>query len=161
MRSRPSPSRSTEPCHRWVALALLAAAGTAGAQTLSNTSPLSFGAFTAGSGGTIVLSTAGARSKSGGVLLVSQGGAAAAAQFSVTGTASAVYTITLPVDGTVLLSDGSNSMALNGFASSPAGTGILSGGGTAVLSIGATLTVGNAQAPGSYTGSFNVTVNYQ
>ena len=43
----------------------------------------------------------------------------------------------------------------------PATSGMLSGGGTLTVSVGATLTVGNAQTPGSYSGSFNVTVNYQ
>jgi hypothetical protein len=33
--------------------------------------------------------------------------------------------------------------------------------GTQSLSVGAKLTVGAAQAPGSYTGSFTVTVHYE
>lgn len=132
------------------------------AQTLNNGAALSFGAFTAGSGGTILVSSGGARSKTGGVLLVSQGGSAAAAQFTITGTANAVFTISLPVDGTVLLSDGSsNTMALNGFVSSPSAVGTLSGGGSQLINVGATLTVGNQQVPGAYSGSFSVTVNYQ
>jgi hypothetical protein len=52
-------------------------------------------------------------------------------------------------------------MALNGFTSSPAATGMLPGGGTLAISVGATMTVGNQQAPGSYSGTFNVTINYQ
>jgi hypothetical protein len=50
-------------------------------------------------------------------------------------------------------------MALNSFASSPP-TGTLSGGGSQLIQVGATLTVGSSQAPGNYSGSFNVTVNY-
>ncbi|MBI3349288.1 MAG: DUF4402 domain-containing protein [Burkholderiales bacterium] len=142
---------------------LLALAGAATqAQTLTNTAALSFGAFTAGAGGTITVNAAGARTKTGSVILVNQGGTAAAAQFTISGTPSAVFTISLPVDGTVFLSDGAaGSMALNGFVSSPASTGVLSGGGTQQISVGATLSVGSAQATGGYTGSFNVTVNYQ
>jgi hypothetical protein len=52
-------------------------------------------------------------------------------------------------------------MALNGFVSSPSPGGILSGGGNQLLSIGATLSVGSNQTPGSYSGSFNVTVTYE
>ncbi|HEY0953308.1 MAG TPA: DUF4402 domain-containing protein [Roseateles sp.] len=144
------------------ALVLLAAAGTAPAQTLTNTGALSFGSFTAGAGGSVTVSAGGARSKAGSVILVNQGTSAAAAQFTVSGTPSAMFDITLPADGTVFLSDGaSGSMALNNFISSPATSGMLSGGGTLTVSVGATLTVGNAQTPGSYSGSFNVTVNYQ
>jgi len=142
----------------------LATALVAPAQTLTNTSALSFGGFVAGSGGTVTVATGGGRMKTGGVILVNQGGVAAAAQFTVSGTPTATFTITLPADGTVFLSGStSGSMALNGFTSSPPNTasaGVLSGGGTATISVGATLTVGNAQTPGSYGGNFNVTVNY-
>lgn len=141
---------------------LLALVPSVQAQTLSNSAGLSFGAFTAGSGGTILVGSSGARSKTGSVLLVSQGAAAAAAQFTVSGTPNAVFTISLPADGTVLLSDGaSHTMALNGFISSPNAVGTLSGGGSQLITVGATLTVGNQQAPGAYSGSFTVTVNYQ
>ncbi|WP_457422055.1 DUF4402 domain-containing protein [Roseateles sp. P5_E7] len=142
--------------------ALLLASIAAPAQTLNNTAALSFGAFTAGGGGSISVGTGGARMKTGSVILVNQGGAASAAQFTITGTPNAMFDITLPVDGTVFLSDGaSGSMALNGFVSSPAAVGVLSGGGTQQINVGATLSVGSSQATGSYTGSFNVTVNYQ
>ena len=140
-------------------LLLLGCCGSAGAQTVANNTSLSFGSFTAGSGGTVAVSAAGARSKTGGVILSSQG-VASASQFTVTGTSSATVTISLPTDGTVLLSDGSHTMALTGFVSNPNATGILSGGGTLTISVGAVLNVGNAQPPGNYTGSFNVTVNY-
>ena len=100
--------------------------------------------------------------KTGSVILVNQAGTASAAQFTITGTPSAVFVITLPADGTTFLTDGaSGSMALNSFVSSPSGTGVLSGGGTQTINVGATLSVGNLQATGSYSGSFNVTVNYQ
>lgn len=134
----------------------------AAAQTLTNTAALSFGAFTAGSGGSITVTPGGARTKTGSVILVNQSGTASAAQFTISGTPSAVFAISLPADGTVFLSDGaSGTMALNAFTSSPSTTGILGGGGTATLNVGATLTVGSTQAPASYSGAFNVTVNYQ
>lgn len=148
---------------RRAALALLLATSAATqAQTLTNNSPLSFGSFTAGAGGSVTVAPGGGRSKAGAVILVNQGVPAAAAQFTISGTPSAMFDITLPANGTVLLSDGaSGSMAVNNFTSSPSGSGMLSGGGTQTINVGATLTVGGAQAPGGYSGSFNVTVNYQ
>ena len=143
----------------WLTAACLFGAWAAQAQTLANTSGLSFGSFVAGSGGTVTVTTDGARNKTGGVMLVAQGGGGTAAQF--TSIAVATYAIiTLPTDGTVLLSSGSNTMAVNSFMSYPSATGILSGAGAQILRVGATLTVGNAQVPGSYAGSFAVTVNY-
>ncbi|WP_457392397.1 DUF4402 domain-containing protein [Roseateles sp. P5_E1] len=148
--------------HRALAALLLVASAAAPGQTLVNNGALSFGAFTAGSGGTVAVNPGGARTKTGNVILVNQAGTASAAQFTITGTPSAVFGITLPVDGTVFLTDGaSGSMALNSFVSSPSGTGVLGGGGTQQINVGATLTVSNLQATGSYSGSFNVTVNYQ
>lgn len=131
------------------------------AQTIASTGGLSFGSFAASTGGAIAVTTGGGRSKTGGVILVAQGGGSTAAQFTVSGTAGAIYAITLPADGTVaLMDDSGHSMALNGFVSYPSATGTLSGGGTQMLSVGATLTVNNAQAHGSYSGSFPVTVHY-
>ena len=142
-------------------LAIVAASPSpARAQSIGNVASLSFGSFIAGSGGTITVSPAGARSQTGGVLLVGQGSNVAPAQFNVGGTANASYTITLPGNNTVVLIDaGSHTMALNGFVCSPP-TGTLSVGGAQMIRVGATLVVGNGQAPGSYSGSFNVTVNY-
>lgn len=143
----------------WAALLLACAA--APAQTLSNTQPLAFGGFTAGSGGSITLTPGGGRMAGGGVILVSQAGTPGAAEFTISGTPDAMFSISLPADGTVSLSDGASaSMDLNGFTSSPPASGVLTGG-TATLRVGATLTVNNAQAPHSYSGSFSVTVNYQ
>lgn len=112
------------------------------------------------------MNAAGMRSKTGGVIPVSQGVPATAGQFNVSGAPSAGYAISLPADGVVTLSDGNgHSMAVNGFLSTPisnppGSTGTLSGGGIQILSVGATLTVVNAQAPGSYSGFYSVTVNY-
>jgi len=142
--------------------ALMLACTAAPAQTLTNNGALSFGAFTAGSGGTITVAPGGGRMKTGSVILVNQSGTASAAQFTISGTPNAVFTISLPIDGTTFLTDGgSGSMALNSFSSSPSVTGVLSGGGTQTINVGATLSVGNLQGTGAYSGSFSVTVNYQ
>lgn len=142
-------------------VACLLGASAAQAQTINQNVGLSFGAFVANMRGRITVSPTSVRSKTGGLFLMPQG-SGTAAQFTVSGTAdtSATYAITLPADATVFLSSGSHAMAVNSFTSSPSGTGKLSLGGTQALTVGATLTVGSAQVPGSYTGSFPVTVNY-
>lgn len=150
----------TEAWRSVLLVAGLAAIAPAWAQiSLSKSADLIFGGFVASSGGTVTVAPNGGRSKSGSVLLVTQGASGAAAQFTVTGTADATYAITLPANDTVTLSDGSHTMAVNNFTSTPSGTGTLTGG-SQVLRVGATLTAGNAQTPGSYTGSFNVSVQY-
>jgi hypothetical protein len=126
---------------------------------ITNTQALGFGKFVAGSGGTITIDTNGARSASGGVaLIISAGGTAAT--FNITESnpdVSNAYIVELPPNGTVTLSSGSNSMAIDNFVSNP--SGLLSG--TQTLSVGATLTIGPNQPVGSYSGSFSVTVVYQ
>lgn len=153
------------PLHAWAlrsALLVVGLAATAPAWaqiSLSKSADLAFGGFVAGSGGTVTVAPNGGRSKGGSVLLVTQGTSAAAAQFTVSGTDGATYAITLPVNDLVTLTDGSHTMAVNNFTSSPSATGTLAGG-SQLLRVGATLTAGNAQTPGSYSGSFAVFVNY-
>jgi spore coat protein U-like protein len=130
---------------------------------------LNFGSIAAGSTASDVRVTpAGARSiTNGGNATLSVGGAAAsAASFTVTGSAGYQYTVSLPADDIVTLSDGgTNSMAVNSFNflatnnNATTGTGILTGGSD-ILKVGATLLVSANQAAGSYTGTFDVTVNY-
>jgi hypothetical protein len=132
----------------------------AGPMGIGSTQSLAFGSFVAGSGGTVtVAANPPGRSSSGAVLLLPSG-SWSAATFSVTGDAAATYAITLPGDGIVALTSGANTMGVNAFSSSPALTGQLSAGGSQTLRVGATLSVGNNQASGSYSGSFAVTVNY-
>jgi hypothetical protein len=130
---------------------------------ISNTGALAFGKFASGSGGAVTVSTSGARTSSGGVVLLSSG-AGAAAGFNISDSDPAslakTYIITLPANGTVTLASGSNSMPVNDFISDPSGSGIMTAG-TQLLIVGATLSVGANQPVGNYSGSFSVTVNYQ
>lgn len=148
------------------ALACAATSASQGwAQTLAANQALAFGSFSAGaSAGTVTISAAGGRSAGGGVFLISSGNGAAAS-FTVTGIPGATYSITLPVNGVVSMALAGNpatTMAVNNFVSNPVATsgstGLLTGG-TQILTVGATLSVGSNQASGSYSGSFNVTVN--
>lgn len=121
---------------------------------------LAFGSFVAGTGGAIIVAAnPAARASNGGVVLLPSG-SWSAASFSVAGDTGASYTITLPSNGSVTLTSGPNTMAVNSFTSSPASTGQLSAGGSQTVTVGATLSVGNNQASGSYSGSFAVSVDY-
>ncbi len=134
---------------------------------LTKTAELHFGTLmTTTAAGTCALSTAGARTPSGGVSLSAQTTVSAAA-YSVSGEASAGFAITLPADGVVTVSDGGgHSMNVNSFVAREAAagadgtTGTLSGAGAQTFTVGATLVVGASQATGSYTGTFNVSVDY-
>lgn len=145
----------------WFALlgAVVTPACWAATIVIVNTQALAFGSFAAGSGGSVTVSAGGMRSAGGGVALLSAG-AGTAAQFAVSGDANLTYAISLPGNGVVSLTSGSNSMTLNNFTSSPNLTGALSVGGSQTLAVGATLSVGSNQASGSYSGTFDVTVNY-
>lgn len=114
---------------------------------------LDFGIMTAGTGGTVVVTTAGVGTPTGDVVLIS-GSANSADAFSVTGDASRTFTI-VTTDGSV--TSGTNSMD---FTTNAAATGTLSAAGAASFSVGGTLTVASGQAAGSYTGSYDATVTY-
>jgi hypothetical protein len=131
--------------------------------TLTNTAGLDFGRFVANTGGTVVMPAVGTRSKTLGVILLNSP-TASPAQFNVsrskTGGTIKSVTITLPANGSIRLSSGSNSMAVNSFVCSPATLSTITTTGT-TLTVGATLTVAANQPVGSYSGSFPLIVNFQ
>lgn len=146
------------PLLLWLPAAPLHAAGkTANVTTTRN---LSYGRFAANTGGTIILSAAGVRSKTGGVVLMS-GGTVTSASFNLgqTGTGKSGIFSTIILPNSVQMISGTNSMTVDNFVSDPAGS-VLGTGKTVVL-VGARLTVASNQAPGNYSGTFVVTVNYQ
>jgi len=130
--------------------------------SISKNADMSFGniAVQATTGGTVILAPAGTRSSTGGVTLPSTAGTVTAAAFTVTGSGSLTYAITLPSSVTLTHSGGVQTMAAASFTSNPSSTGTLSSG-TQDIAVGATLTVAAGQLAGVYTsGNFNVTVNY-
>jgi len=127
--------------------------------SITKTADLSFGTFVASaSSGTITLSPGGVVSTGGGVTEIS-GGDVSAAAFSVAGETGQSYQITLPSADVILTGTAAeNSLTLNTFTSNPTDTGVIGTDGT--VSVGGTLTVpANSQAD-TYTGTFDVTVNY-
>lgn len=136
---------------------------------ISETSPLHFGtmAVLAGTGGTCVLSTQGARTQTGGVNLSVQNPSASNAAYNVSGALNTAYSITLPASITVTESvSGSATMTIDHLLARPASagadalSGTLSNSGTDSFSVGGTLNVSAGQSTGLYTGSFDVTVAY-
>ena len=108
--------------------------------------------------GTVILATAGTRTKTGGVTLPATAGTVTAAQFTVTGANATTYAITLPTS--ITISHLTDYMYVDTFTSNPSSTGLI-GAGTQVILVGATLNVGASQAAGLYgPGNFDVTVNY-
>lgn len=129
--------------------------------TIQKAGDLSFGNVAVGqTGGTVVITPAGSRSSTGDVQLSpANPGTITAASFNLTGQGTYGFSITLPADGTVTVSDGTNTMALNSFTSNPSGSGALTAG-AATIGVGATLVVAGGQPTGAYTGTFVVTVAY-
>jgi len=134
--------------------------------TLTQVTDLEFGNIVpSASAGTVVLSPAGVRTPTN-VTLPPTSGTVTAASFTVGGTPAFTYSITLPAAATTI-SNGAQTMTVNTWTSDPTPTGTIGGGGTQVLSVGATLNVGANQVSGSYSsgnaggsGDFTVTVNY-
>ena len=79
--------------------------------------------------------------------------------FNVTGTANASVAVTLPVAAVTLSNGTGGSMSLGSFTSY-APNGLTLVGGATTFNVGGTLSVGAAQAVGSYTGQFAVSVDY-
>jgi hypothetical protein len=141
----------------WAALPAFAANK---AGVLTTTRNLSYGRLVAASGGTIVLTPAGVRSQTGGVVLL-PGGTVTSASFSLTesGTGKSLNWTTITLPSSATLSSGGATMTLSSFTSNPPNT--IAGLTQTVLTVGATLAVSSNQAPGNYAGSFAVTVNYE
>jgi hypothetical protein len=107
---------------------------------------------------TVVLTSAGTASSVDGA---STAGSPTAADFNVTGSGTLAYDITLPTDGTIVLTNVAGpDMSVDGFSDSLGSTGALTAGAQS-FTVGATLTINANQAAALYSGSYDVTVNYQ
>lgn len=114
---------------------------------------LNFGAFTPGTGGTVIVTAAGSRTPTGDVGVVPSS-AASADSFTVSGDTNRTFSITTASSE---VSNGSAIMAFTTTPSTPTGT---LANGSATFKVGGTLSVAANQAVGSYTGSYNATVAY-
>ena len=152
---------------------------TAGAElvkvlTIGQTTPLYFGkiGITAGTAGTVTMTTAGGRST--GALtttLINTGTLKTVAAFHLTGTTDAVYTISITSPIVVSTSTGSGTKSMNIDALKvkvDAATEVAAAGATGTLALGVsnfllsgTLNIATDQELGVYTGTYPVTVDYQ
>ena len=139
---------------------VLAAAPSPPAKSISNTASLGFGRFVPAGGGTITIAVNGVRTRTGGVVLLTSSASTARFTISNMGNDNRAYILSLPANGTVALTSGARSMALNNFVSNAPPGGLLPGGAQSI-SVGATLQVAPSQGAGNYTGSFQVTLEYQ
>ncbi len=117
---------------------------------------LNFGTFTAGSGGTVVVTAAGSGSTTGDVGFAPLS-TNAADSFTVAGDPSRSFSIATQ-SGTVTAATSSATMAFTTSASANSAT--LDNAGAASFTVGGTLTVASAQAPDAYAGTYNATVTY-
>ncbi len=132
------------------------------ALTLNKTNNLNFGIISAGStAGTVVLTPSGSRSVTGGCQLTAGSpGTVTAAAFSITGTSTTTYSISLPSASTIITGSGAP-MSVDTYVSTPSGGGSFSG--TAVtIYVGGTLHVASNQGTGLYSlaGGLTISVNY-
>jgi hypothetical protein len=131
---------------------------------ITSTATLAFGNLAVVEAGTVLLTSANVRSQTGGVTLTANEGTFNPAGFSVTGEATYAYTLTLPLDTDVALSDllgieGGPDMTVTAFESSLTDNkGVI--GTNDTFTVGATLNVAAGQDAGSYEGDFDVTVEY-
>ncbi len=129
---------------------------------IAATATLRFGSFSTSAAGQTVTINAntGARTNTGALLATSTTGRAT---YNVTGEGALTYAITLPGNGTVNITtgaaDATRTMAVSDFTSFPATAGTLTAGAQ-TLGVGATITTVTGQVAGAYTGTFNVTVDY-
>ena len=123
---------------------------------------LQFGSMAAPLAGTVIVDTAGARIATGGVILIGAGGAAASFSMS-TGpyacTGRNLVVVTAGTTATLTHASLPATMTVNTFTTNPAPGGVFDS--AVPLTVGATLIVGTLQTPGSYSGTFLVTVSFQ
>ena len=137
--------------------------------TITETAALHFGTMAVPTGAVnLELTTSTVRNPStpANIVLLAQAPVASNAAYTVAGTAASTYTISLPADGVVTITEGSNPMHVNGFKAKTfsAGvdglTGTLTALGADSFVVGATLVLASGQAYGFYVGTFDVTVAY-
>lgn len=109
-----------------------------------------------GTAGTVNLpASSGARACTGGVMCV--GTASLRGRFTVSGATSG-YVVAITVPATTTLNSGANNMVLT---LTPSITSFTSVGAPEEFYVGGSLAVGANQAAGTYTGSYNVSADYQ
>jgi hypothetical protein len=125
--------------------------------TIVNAAPLTFGSVAGAAGGTVTIAPDGTRTAAG---VFPVGGSFNAAAFTITVSGgNPHYMISLPPTATLTSPTGA-SMVIDTFRSNPAARGSAKPPAYMdTLAVGATLRVAPSQAPGSYSGAFQIVVN--
>ncbi len=108
--------------------------------------------------GTAVLTTASALSQTGGVVIVS--GTPTAGGYAVTGEGTTAYSITIPTSAVTITNATAQTMTVTAMTCSYGGLSSTLTAGADAFTVGGTLNVGANQVAGTYTGTFDVSVNY-
>jgi hypothetical protein len=124
---------------------------------------LNFGnlAVSATLGGTATVNIIGILAVTGGVTAVTGGAPVTAGSLTINGAANTPYTLGLTSGVTLTDAAGGGTLSLTNITAPSASSLVLDGLGTQNINLGGQLTVGSNQAPGLYTGSFNVSIGYQ
>ena len=145
------------------AFTVAATATVASALSITAATALGFGYFIPDTtAATVVIApqSASFRSRTGNISLLDSG-AGAPSTVSLSGAPNMTFSVNLPTTPVTLSGPNASAMTMTNFTSNlGAAKGTVGGGGTASFLVGATLNVGASQVPGSYTGSFSVTVSY-
>lgn len=125
--------------------------------TITKTADLDFGTIAIGtSGGIVTVGNTDNRTCGAGLVCSAT---PSSAKFTIAGAASQLVGITS--DASVTLNRTGGGASMTAALTSSLATQTLSGAGAGSFAVGGVLTVAGTQAAGAYTGTFNVTVNYQ
>lgn len=117
---------------------------------------LNFGTFSHyGTGGTVKISTSGAQTRTGDVVLLT--GSYSAGLITISGNKGTVISFLIPSSS---ITFGASSMSMDDFTTDPASVVLPDAPGisTQLVTIGATLTVSSGNTPGTYNGTFAITL---
>ena len=134
--------------------------------TITKNADLKFGTVVRpGTGsGTAVVSAAGVRSVTGGVVGLASGDTPSASQFTVSGEGGQSISVTIPASFT--MANGSDSLTvttnnnLTGSASSQTLSNALGAAGTLVFNVGGSVPITSTTTTGAYVGTFTVSAAY-
>ncbi len=110
------------------------------------------------SSGTIILTSTGDRTSTGGATINSSV-AGSPATFDVQGITNASYSISMPASA-ILNDASSHTMVVDNFTSTPSASGVLDNNGQQTLFVGGTLNTQSNQAFGAYSGQMSITLDY-
>ena len=134
--------------------------------TITKNADLRFGTIVRPStgSGTVVVSAAGARSVTGGVVGLASGDTPQASQFTVDGEGGQSISVTVPATFTMANGTDSLTVTTNNSLAGSAGAQTLSNSlgsaGSLVFRVGGTVPVASTAATGTYTGTFTVSAAY-